>query len=313
MELRPLLDVDLREALAPINRAARGEFLPALRTVAQLRERAASGVLDLKLSHAFWVGLALGATCLVEHLADDSVAHMDALAAESLAQQRGAIRALIEAVQGAAAAAGVTELSALVSEMDSTLGPALQLAGFSRRQPVVRYTLQGAPAPLALPTEVEAGQATPTAGHYASLVPVADVLPFLSRVGTAPLLFGQRPSVLQRLAGRLSALRLCTAEDSGATCVKAVVVFDRERKVFCALAGDTEELSALVCLAATRYGIAHMDAIAESHPAVAALKTAGLVRTTVRVELVCDPRQAVDDRQRASQSRAADAAAKGHE
>ena len=317
MELRPLLDVDLREALAPINRAARGEFVPALRTVAQLRERASSGVLDLKLSHGFWVGPGLGATCLVEHLADDPVAHIDVLAAESLAQQRGAIRALIEAVQSAAAVVGVTELSALVSEMDSTLGSALQLAGFSRRQPVVRYTLHGAPAALALPTETEAGQRPATSGRYASLVPVAEVLPFLSAAGSAHLLFGQRPVVLQRLSGRLSALRLCmvdgSGDGSGDANVKAVVVVDRERKVFCALAGETAELSALVCLAATRHGIVHMDAIAEADPAVAALKNAGLVRSAVRVELVCDPRQAVEDRQRASQSRTPDAAAKGPE
>lgn len=50
MELRQLAEVDLREAIGPINRAVTGHYLPAVRTVSSVRERAQLGVLDLKLS-----------------------------------------------------------------------------------------------------------------------------------------------------------------------------------------------------------------------------------------------------------------------
>ena len=300
MELRPLLDVDLREVLAPINRAARGEFLPALRTAAQLRERVACGVLDLTLSRACVVGGALGAACLVEHVADEPVAHIDALASDPLAQQRGAVRALIEAVQTATATAGVTELSILVSETDSVLGSALQSAGFARRQAVERYALPGPPVAQSLPPEVEAGEPTPAAGPFARAAIVADVVPLLATADPIVPLFSQRPSVLQRLSARLSGRLLFSAADRQAVpTARAGVVFDRERKSLIALGGDRASVASLIALAATRHGISYLDALQELHPAGAALQEVGFVRSAVRVELVCDPRAVVAARERA--------------
>lgn len=291
MELRPLVDVDLREALAPINRAARGEFLPALRTVAQLRERVAVGVLDLKLSRACYVGGALGATCLVERLADESVAHIDALASEPLAQQRGAVRALVDAVQSAAASAGVAELTVFVSEMDSPLGAALHAAGFTRRQALARYALAGPPSALPLPVELDGVSEPPTSGMFAQAASLAEALPILSAGDPRRLLYAQRPAVLQKLAARLSVLQLYSVAETGRTArPEAALVFDRERKSLCALGGETAALASLVALAATRHGITYLDAIPETHPAVAALQAAGYVRSALRVELTCDPR-----------------------
>lgn len=291
MELRPLVDVDLREVLAPINRAARGEFLPTLRTVAQLRERVALGVLDLKLSRACYVGGSLGATCLVEHLADESVAHIDALASEPLAQQRGAVRAVVDAVQSAAALAGVSELTVFVSEMDSTLGAALQAAGFTRRQAVARYALAGPPSALPLPVDVDGVSEPPTSGTFVRAVSLPEALPMVSAVEPSRLLYAQRSTVLQKLAARLSVLQLYTVAETGGTAQpEAALVFDRERKSLCALGGETAALASLIALAATRHGIAYLDAIAETHPAVSALQAAGYVRSAMRVELTCDPR-----------------------
>ena len=312
MELRPLLDVDLREALAPINRAARGEFLPALRTVAQLRERASCGVLDLKLSRGCWVGGALGASCLVDHLADEPVAHIEALASEPLAGQRGAVRALIEAVQTATAAAGVTDLSMLVSELDSSLGAVLQAVGFSRRQGVERYLLSGAPAALALPTEIDASTAPGASGSYARPTTLAAVQALLATAGAG--LYGQRPSVLHKLSPRLSVWELITVSGPEATVTpQAAVVFDRERKSLCALGGETAQLAALIALVATRHGVAYLDALVDSDPAGAALRLAGFARMALRAELSCDPRQAVAERQRATAESGGGTGRKGSE
>lgn len=312
MELRPLLDVDLREVLAPINRAARGEFLPALRTAAQLRERVSCGVLDLKLSRACIIGGALGAACLVEHVADEPVAHIDALASDPLAQQRGAVRALIEAVQTAAAAAGVTELSILVSETDSALGSTLQSAGFSRRQAVERYALPGPPLAQSLPLEVEAGEPTPAARSMARPATVAEVVPLLATADPVVPLFAQRPSVLQRLSARLSGRLLFHSNESdGASTARAGVVFDRERKSLVALGGDRSSVAALTALVATRHGISYLDALPDQHPAAAALKDVGFVRSAVRVELICDPRSVVAARERGAAGKSGRSTAEG--
>jgi len=70
MEIRSLADVELKDALGPINRAAGGRtepgMLPLVHTAAQLRERAALGVLDLKLSQALVLPGGIAGACLVE-------------------------------------------------------------------------------------------------------------------------------------------------------------------------------------------------------------------------------------------------------
>lgn len=314
MELRSLVDVDLREALAPINRAARGDFVPALRTVAQLRERVAAGLLDLGLSRVGVVGGNVAAVCLVLRLAGENIAHIEALAADPLAQQRGAVRALIEAVQTAAAAAGVTEISAFVSEMDSVQLSALQAAGFGRRQMVGRYTLSGAPAARSLPVELALGEPAPSGQPWIRAVPLADIEAVLSDAPAADPLFGARLPVLTRLSSRLLALASYparSAAEAGAA-ANAVVVCDCERKLLCALAGESEALASLICFAASRHGVAHVDALAESDAAVRALTAAGFARVAVRVEMVCDPRAAASS-QRPTQAAGSAPASKGSE
>jgi hypothetical protein len=314
MELRSLVDVDLREVLAPINRAARGDFVPALRTVAQLRERVAAGLLDLGLSRAGVVGGNVAAACLVLRLAGENIAHIEALAADPLAQQRGAVRALIEAVQTAAGAAGVTEISALVSDLDSAQLSALQAAGFSRRQMVGRYTLSGAPAARSLPVELAPGEPAPSGQPWIRAVSLADVGAVLSDAASASPLYGARLPVLTRLSGRLLALASYPArtEDEAASAASAVVVCDCERKLLCALAGESEALASLICFAASRHGVAHVDALAESDAAVRALAAAGFARVAARVELVCDPRAAASP-QRSTQAAGSAPASKGSE
>lgn len=288
--------------------------MPALRTVAQLRERAAAGLLDLKLSRACVVGDSVAAACLVERIADEPIAHIEALATDSLAQQRGALRALIEAVQAAAAAAGATELSALASDMDSAQLSALAAAGFTRRQNVGRYTLSGPPATRAIPVELAAGEASPVGQPWLRAVTLAEAAGSLVGAHGASPLYGARLPVLSRLAGRFVALASYAArsDDDSAASPSAVVVCDRDRKLLCALTGETEALASLICFAAARHGIAHIEALAESDPAVAAVSAAGFARVAVRVEMVCDPRAAASP-QRPTQAAAAAPEKKGGE
>ena len=92
----------------------------------------------------------------------------------------------------------------------------------------------------------------------------------------------------------------------------AIVIGDRERKLVCALAGETEALTSLLCFAAARFGLAHVEALAEEDGAAGALLAAGYSRTAVRVEMVCDPQQ-VTFPQRATQAAAAAPGVKGGE
>lgn len=312
MELRSLVDVELREALAPINRAARGEFLPALRTAAQLRERASWGLLDLKLSRACVIGGSVAAACLVERLADEGIAYIEALAADPLAQQRGAVRALVEAVLGAAKSAGVAELSVLAADMDSAQVGALQAAGFVRRQLVGRYTLSGAPASRPLPVERHAGEPQPAGQPWLETLSAMEGQAILSSLGTATGTFSSRQPVLARLAGRLMAVACFQPAASDSPRPVAIVIGDRERKLVCALAGETDALTSLLCFAAARFGLAHVEALAEEDGAASALLAAGYSRTAVRVEMICDPQQ-VTLPQRATQAAAPAPGVKGGE
>ncbi len=311
MELRSLVEVELREALSPINRSARGDFVPALRTVAQLRERVACGLLDLKLSRACVVAGHVAATCLVERLADEGSAYIDALSADSLAQQRGASRALVEAVQAATAGAGVSELSLLASDMDSALHSVLQAAGFVRRQSVGRYTLPGPPSAQPIPAVRLGAEEPPRGLPWIQAITLADAGVRLAALQTVSPLFPGRLAVLTRLAGRLSAFAYVPA-GAAVAAASAVLVCDRERKLLCALAGEPDALTALLSFAASRHGIAHLDALAESDPAVAALTAAGFSRTALRVEMVCDPR-AVAASPRSTQAAGSAPGAKGRE
>lgn len=287
MDLRPLVEVDLREALAPINRGngGLGRFVPAMRTAAQLRERAAAEVLDLKLSRACYIGGLVG-SCLVERL--DEQAHIDAIGIEPLAQQRGAGRALVEAVCQAATAAGVKRLSVFVSDFDSTLLSSLAALGFVRRRGVARYILSGAPAPLTQPADLGNAPAPESATEpYARAVPLAEALPTLhAGVAADKLLFGQQGGILTRLGGKLTAYTLTTPDSNGQPV--AAAVFERERKLIHALGGEPGQLAHLLCLLAARHGVACIEALVEGHPAQSALTTAGFQRASLGAELVKD-------------------------
>lgn len=286
MDLRSLVDLDLREALAPINRGhgGLGRFVPAMRTPAQLRERAAIGVLDLKLSAVCYIGGLVG-SCLVERLGEQ--AHIDAIGVEPLAQQRGAGRALIEAVTTAATASGVKRLSIFVSDFDSSLLSSLAALGFTRRRGVARYILSGAPAPLAQPQDLGNGPAPENPSEaFAQAVPLAEVLPILrAGVDEDKLLFGQQDGILMRLQSRLTAYILTPA--SGGKPV-AAAVFERDRKLLHALGGDPGQLAHLLCLLASRHGIVCIEALVEGHPAQSALTTAGFLRASLGAELAKD-------------------------
>ncbi len=284
MELRPVADVELKEVLGPINRAASGRtapgMLPLLHSAAQLRERAALGVLDLKLSRALLLGGGIAGACLVERVGEQ--AHLDVLGVDPLAQQRGGGRALCEEVVAAAAAAGVRRLTAFCSDLDAQLLAILQAVGFVRVREVARYTLTpGGPTQALVPTELAAGAEVPRpAQTVAQAVPLAEALTFLAAAQAPEPLFGQQTEVLRRLSPKLTALLLHTPAG-----VAAAAVADRERRPLLAEGGQGEHAVAqLAALLAARYAILSVDALPVDDPATAAVSAAGFQRASLRVE-----------------------------
>lgn len=294
MDLRPLVEVDLREALGPINRGhsgqlgQAGQFAPAVRTPAQLRERAAAGVLDLSLSRACYLSGALVGACLIDHVGEN--AHIEAIGVDPLAQQRGAGRALVETICTAAAAAGVKHLSAYASDFDNIILGALNAAGFTRRRDIARYQLQGAPAALTQPRDL-GKDAIPdgTTGQVARAVPIAEALLVLAPDAVAGrLLFDQQAAVLSKLAEKGERIVAYVTLEAQEKAPHAAAIFDRDRKLLLALGGDNDKLAPLLCLVSSRFGVALLDALASGHPAEAAVTAAGFVRMAVRAEWIKD-------------------------
>jgi ribosomal protein S18 acetylase RimI-like enzyme len=291
MEVKPLLDVELREALGPINRAASGKSPHAVRTVAAIRESIALGIVDAKLSRCGFLGDSLVGTCLIERVGTE--AQLDAVAVESLAIQRGGGRILLESACAAAKAAGVTRITAIVSDQDTSSQGLLAATGFTRGQTVVRYELRPhaisqAPAtPLPeylaerpLPDDAAAGQ------HFVKIATAAEVLE-LAGQGSPPETFFWRKEVLAKLAPRLTALVLVEAGENGAIRkTLGAVLVDGERHLLMAAFGEAAELAALCSVAARRHNATVVDALPEDHPAAAALTAAGFERASVRAELV---------------------------
>lgn len=284
MELRPVADVELKEVLGPINRAASGRtapgMLPLVHSAAQLRERAALGVLDLKLSRALLLGGGIAGACLVERVGEQ--AHLDVLGVDPLAQQRGGGRALCEEVVAAAAAAGVRRLTAFCSDFDGQLLAILQAVGFARVREVARYTLlPGGPTQTLVPTELAAGAEPPRpAQTVAQAVPLAEALAFLSAAQAPEPPFGQQTEVLRRLSPKLTAFVLHTPGG-----IAAAAVAERERRQLLAVGGQGEHAAAqLVALLAARHGILSIDALPVDDPATAAVSAAGFQRASLRVE-----------------------------
>lgn len=291
MEVKPLLDVELREALGPINRAASSRSPQAVRTAAAVRESIALGIVDPKLSRCGFLGDTLVGTCLIERVGTE--AQLDGLAVESLAIQRGGGRILVESACAAAKAAGVTRMTAIVSDQDTNAQGLLAGIGFTRGQVVVRYELrphaisQAPAAPLPeyladrpLPDDATAGQ------PFVKLATVPEVLA-IAEQGSPPQTFFWRKEVLAKLAPRLAALVLIEAGEAGAAPKTiAAVLVDGERHQLMAAFGEVAKLGQLAAVAARRHNATIVDALPEDHPAAAALAAAGFERAAVRVELV---------------------------
>lgn len=291
MELRQLAEVDLREAIGPINRAVTGHYLPAVRTVSSVRERAQLGVLDLKLSRcAFQNGRLLG-TCLVERV--DERAHLDAIGVEPMGQAQGVSYALLESACVAAEALGVKLLTAEVSDSDSPALATLTQAGFQRGRELSRYELKGAPAQLATPEEIGEGEgmaqrAPATLGQtFVQPVPLAEALDALERLrgpaGDAVPFSGQ-PAVLERLKGKLAAFLLLQLDEQSP--VVGAAVIDRERHLLLGLGGEAARLPPFLVLLLRRHGVTTVESLADGDPLGDALQQAGMVRTAARRELL---------------------------
>lgn len=288
MELKPLSEVDLREAIGPINRAVTGHYLPAVRTVSGLRERAQLGVLDLRLSRCAFLGGRLVGTCLIERV--DERAHLDAIGVDPLAQQRGVGHAMLEAACCAAEAGGVAVLTAEISDSDAASMATLQSAGFVGGRELGRFELRGPPADLPVPEEVEeAAVRTPaTRGQsFVRPVPLTEALETVQRARGAALAeaaFAHQPAVLERLRSRLSCYLLLHLEQDSP--VLGAAVIERDRHVLVSLGGQVDRLAPLVVLLARRHGVVAMDSMPEGDPLGQVLRQAGFQRTAVRREMV---------------------------
>ena len=293
MELRQLAEVDLREAIGPINRAVTGHYLPAVRTVSLLRERAQLGVLDLKLSRCAFLNGRLAGTCLVERV--DERAHLDAIGVEPMAQQQGVGYALLESACVAAEALGVKLLSAELSDSDAPALATLQHAGFQRGREVSRWELKGQPAPLAIPEEIGEGegksQRTPaTLGQtFVRPVPLAEALEALESLGRgrgavadAPF-FGQ-PAVLERLKSKLTSFLLLQLDEQSPVIGAAVI--ERDRHLLLSLGGDMERLAPFLVLLLRRHGVTTYEALPEGDSLENVFREAGLTRSAARRELL---------------------------
>lgn len=296
MDLVPLSEVDLRDAIGPINRAVTGHYMPSVRTASALRERAALGVLDMKLSRCAFVANKLVGACLVERV--DERAHLDAIGVDPLAQQRGVGHALLEAACVAAEATGVRVFTAETSESDAAALATLGSAGFKWHRQLCRWALQGPPDAQDLPEEVgpqgSAGQRPPTTlgQTFARRVQLSEALESLYRAlpeeRVRDLPFHQQPAVLKRLEGRLCSYLLLQLEMEEPVLGAAIVERDRHQLLcLCsASSGPPERIAPLVRLLLCRHGVTCADSFLCDDPMGPALGAAGLVRVAVRGELM---------------------------
>lgn len=292
MELKALSEVDLREAIGPINRAVTGHYLPLVRTASSLRERAAAGVLDLRLSRCAFVGRELVGTCLVERV--DELAHIDAIGVDPLAQQRGVGHALLESACVAAEAGGVRRMTAEVPEGDAPLLATLSSAGFQPQRTLSRWTQSGALGAVHLP-EAQTGEAIgPGAAvthPFAREATVAEALArWRARPEAASAPFGMLPQVLERLSGRLRAFALERPEAADPVQAVAVLDKDKDRHQIHALCGEGDALRSLLAFLVARHGAQFIEALPDDSAGddgatLAALRAVGLLRTALRKEL----------------------------
>lgn len=267
MQLQSLAEIELRDAVQPLNRSAPSNFVPALRSPALCRELLALGVIDPALSKVVLLSGKVLGCCLVERFAAGAL--LSALSVEPLLQQRGGGRVLLEAVIQAARAARIGQLRIEVSEGDaSSLLTALH---FVRQETLHRLALLQPPSRSLFPTE-QFDQVTEIA--------VEEAIVALTAQPTWQPTPSAQPELLRKLSKRLSAFRLGSDDRS------ATLLLDKERKLIWTLGGDSSLLAQLVVYAAAKHGAAFVDSLRDEDPAIEALCEAGFTKLAVRAAYV---------------------------
>lgn len=277
MELKSLQETDLREATFPLARSAPSNFLPALRTPAYLRELVQTGVIDAALSKVVTMGGHVVACCLVQRMQEGCF--VSGLGVASLATQRGALRALLEAIIAEARRAQMHHICIEVNEAEAGPQGALQTAGFlpiGHRYRMARLRL---PDRSLLPPQDQ----RPSVGGF---VPIStdEALAFAAAQKAFAPSPGSDPFVLGKLRQRL--LALAWSVDGQ---IQATAVLEPDRKLLLLLAGELLPMQRLAVFSAAHHSAAFADSLAEQDPARQALPSAGFdtiaVRTGMRLDL----------------------------
>jgi GNAT superfamily N-acetyltransferase len=265
MQVQSLAEIELRDAVQPLNRSAPSNFGPSLRTPALIRELVALGVVDASLSKVLLLsGKVLGG-CLVERMAGGGL--LSALSIEPLAQQRGGGRALLEGVIKAARIAQLAQLRIEVSEGDSAQESLIGALHFVRVETLHRLALLTPPNRSLFPTEEF---------DLVTEISVEDAISMLSAQTTWQPAPSAQPDVIRKLTKRLSALTLVRSDR------RATLIFDKERKLIWTLGGDSTQMAQLVVYVAAKHGVVFVDSLRDEDPAISALVEAGFTKLAVR-------------------------------
>ena len=280
MECKSLAEVELRDATYPLNRSVPSNFLPALRTAAQLRELVALSVIDPSLSKVIVLSGKVVGCCLVEQASDGAT--LSALGIEPLAQQRGGGRVLLDAVTTAARAAKLHWLSVESSAADASQQALLLSAGFAVQGSRCRMALTQPPNRSLLPSNGDGDGSSDSATTKARVTTgtIDAALTFLSSQSDWQPAPSASPSVLRKLASRLMAFFW---EEASAP--QAVLVIDKERKLIVTLAGPMAAMAALGVYVAAYHGVAFADSLPADSPEVSALSLSGFATVALRSEL----------------------------
>ncbi len=278
MECKSLAEVELRDATYPLNRSVPSNFLPALRTAAQLRELVALSVIDPSLSKVIVLSGKVVGCCLVERASDGAT--LSALGIEPLAQQRGGGRVLLDAVTTAARAAKLHWLSVESSAADASQQALLLSAGFAVQGSRCRMALTQPPNRSLLPSNGDGSSDSATTKALVTTGTIDAALTFLSSQSDWQPAPSASPSVLRKLASRLMAFFW---EEASAP--QAVLVIDKERKLIVTLAGQMAAMAALGVYVAAYHGVAFADSLPADSPEVSALSLSGFATVALRSEL----------------------------
>jgi hypothetical protein len=278
MECKSLAEVELRDATYPLNRSVPSNFLPTLRTAAQLRELVALSVIDPSLSKVIVLSGKVVGCCLVERASDG--ASLSALGIEPLAQQRGGGRVLLDAVTTAARAAKLHWLSIESSAADASQQALLLSAGFAVQGSRCRMALTQPPNRSLLPSNGDGSSDSATTEALVTTGTIDAALTFLSSQSDWQPAPSASPSVLRKLASRLMAFFW-----EGASAPQAVLVIDKERKLIVTLAGQMAAMAALGVYVAAYHGVAFADSLPADSPEVSALSLSGFATVALRSEL----------------------------